>query len=67
MNAPRPRIVVLDDYERALRRLADWSEIDRLSDVQVYHDPLRDDALYAVIADADAIVLVRDRTRCALI
>jgi lactate dehydrogenase-like 2-hydroxyacid dehydrogenase len=41
MNATRPRIVVLDDYERALRRLADWSEIDRRADVEIYHDPLR--------------------------
>lgn len=54
--------MVLDDYERALRRLADWSEIDRLADVQVHHDPLRGDALYTALADADAIVLVRDRT-----
>jgi phosphoglycerate dehydrogenase-like enzyme len=53
---------VLDDYERALRRVADWSEIDRLADVQVYHDPLRGDALLAAIAGADAVVLVRDRT-----
>ena len=62
MNPTHPRIVVLDDYERALRRLADWSEIDRRADVEIYHDPLRGDALYAAVADADAIVLVRDRT-----
>ncbi len=62
MSAERPRIVVLDDYERALRRLADWSEIDRLADVEMHHEPLRGDALYATLADADAIVLVRDRT-----
>lgn len=58
----RPRIVVLDDYERSLRRLADWSEIDRLADVEIYHDPLRGDTLYDVLATADAMVLVRDRT-----
>lgn len=62
MNATRPHIVVLDDYERSLRRLADWSEIDRLADVEIHHDPLRGDALYGALADADAIVLVRDRT-----
>ncbi len=67
MSVTRPCIVVLDDYERALRRLADWSEIDRLADVQVHHDPLRGDALYTALADADAIVLVRDRTPLALI
>ena len=62
MDSARPRVVVLDDYERALRSLADWSEIDRLADVQVYHDPLRGDALQAALAAADAVVLVRDRT-----
>ena len=53
---------MLDDYERALRCLADWSEIDRRGDVDIYHDPLRGDTLYAAIAAADVIVLVRDRT-----
>lgn len=58
----QPRIVVLDDYERSLRRLADWSEIDRRADVEVHHDPLRGAALHAALIDADATVLVRDRT-----
>ena len=57
-----PYIVVLDDYERALRSLADWSEIDRLAKVEIHHDPLRGDALHAALVDADAVVLVRDRT-----
>ena len=69
VSTDRPRIVVLDDYERALRSLADWTEIDRLADVQIYHDPLRGDALHSALAAADAVVLVRDRTpiRSALI
>ncbi len=62
MNAERPTIVVLDDYERALLRLADWSEIDRLAEVRVFHEPLRGDVLHAALAHADAIVLMRDRT-----
>jgi phosphoglycerate dehydrogenase-like enzyme len=62
MNTDRPTIVVLDDYERALRRLADWSEIDRLAEVRVFHEPLRGDVLHAALAHADAIVLMRDRT-----
>ena len=45
-----------------MRQLADWSEIDRRADVEMKHDPLRGDALHAALADADAIVLVRDRT-----
>ena len=65
MNADRPTIVVLDDYERALRRLADWSAIDRLAEVRVFHEPLRGDVLHAALAHADAIVLMRDRTPLA--
>ncbi len=62
MDTDRPTIVVLDDYERALRRLADWSEIDPLAEVRVFHEPLRGDVLHAALAHADAIVLMRDRT-----
>jgi len=62
MTADRPSIVVLDDYERALRRLADWSEIDRRAEVRIYHEPLRGDVLHAALAQADAVVLMRDRT-----
>jgi len=62
MNTDRPAIVVLDDYERALHRLADWSEIDRLAEVRVFHEPLRGDLLHATLAQADALVLMRDRT-----
>lgn len=58
----RPRIVVLDEYERSLHRLADWSHIERTADVQIHSEPLRGEALHAALAAADAIVLVRDRT-----
>ena len=58
----RPRIVVLDDYEQAMRRLADWSTVDARADVTVHHAKLTGDALVAAIADADAIGVVRDRT-----
>ncbi len=58
----RRRIVVLDDYEQAMRRCADWSGIDRLADVTVHHDRLRGEALVAALAEAEAIALVRDRT-----
>ncbi len=62
VSGGRPSIVVLDDYERALQRLADWSEIARLADVRVFHEPLRGDLLHAALAHADAVVLMRDRT-----
>ena len=58
----RPSIVVLDDYEQAMRRCADWSAIDRAADVTVHHRRLRGDDLLAAIGEADAIAVVRDRT-----
>lgn len=62
MSETRPAIVVLDDYERALLRLADWSEIERLAELRIFHEPLRGDVLHATLSQADAIVLMRDRT-----
>jgi phosphoglycerate dehydrogenase-like enzyme len=58
----RPKVVVLDDYERSLRRTADWSAVDARADVQVHTERLRGEALLDAIRDADAIVVVRDRT-----
>ena len=58
----RARIVVLDDYEQAMRRYADWSAVDRKADVVVHHEKLRGEALLEAIRDADAIAAVRDRT-----
>lgn len=61
-HARRPHIVVLGDAEQALRRLGDWRAIDALADVTVQHQPLRGAALVGALQDADAVVLVRDRT-----
>lgn len=58
----RPRVVVLDDSERALRRLGDWTRIDAQAEVSVHHAPLTGAALVEALRDADAIVLMRDRT-----
>ena len=58
----RPRIVVLDDYEDSLRRTADWKPIEALADVTFHKRRLRGDELLDAIVDADAIVLIRDRT-----
>ena len=58
----RPNVVVLDDYENALRRLADWSAIESRANVTVRTERLRGEALYEAVKDADAIALIRDRT-----
>jgi phosphoglycerate dehydrogenase-like enzyme len=65
MTAPahaRPKIVIAGDAEQALRRLGDWRKIDAQADVTVHHLPLRGAALINALKDADAVVLVRDRT-----
>lgn len=58
----RPRIVVLDDWERSFRRLGDWKAIDARADVQIHHHPLDEAALLETLREADVIVLNRDRT-----
>ncbi len=58
----RSKIVVLDDYEDSLRKTADWAPVEALADVTVHTERLEGDALLAAVAEADAIVVVRDRT-----
>jgi phosphoglycerate dehydrogenase-like enzyme len=58
----RPRIVVLDDYEDSLRKTADWSPVAAQADVAFHTERLRGAALLDAIKDADALVVVRDRT-----
>ncbi|MCZ2498902.1 D-2-hydroxyacid dehydrogenase family protein [Xylophilus sp. Kf1] len=58
----RPLVVLLDDYEHAARRLADWSAVEALADLRVHHAPMRSDALREAVQDADALLLMRDRT-----
>ena len=56
------KVVVLDDYEDSLRRTADWSAVQARAEVQFHTERLRGDALMQAIGDADAVVVVRDRT-----
>ena len=58
----RPKVVVLDDYEDSLRKTADWKPVQARADVVVHTKRLRGEALMSAIGDADAIVVVRDRT-----
>jgi D-3-phosphoglycerate dehydrogenase len=57
------RVAILEDYQRASPALACFAKLSG-HDVQVFSDPLRDEtALAAHLADFDAIVLIRERTR----
>ena len=58
----KPRVVVLDDYEQSLRKTADWSAVDALADVKVHSERLRGGELLDALKDADAVVVIRDRT-----
>lgn len=58
---PLPNIVILGDYERALRRFSQWNKLEQQSNLTIHHEPLRDDALYEAVKDADVIAIVRDR------
>ena len=57
-----PNIVILGDYERALRRFSYWDKLAHNSNLAIHHEPLRDEALYEAVKNADAIAIVRDRS-----
>ena len=58
----QPQIVILGDYERALRRFSNWEKLDQLAKLTFHDQALRDEALYEAVKDADAIAIVRDRS-----
>lgn len=58
----RMRIVVLDDYEDSLRKTADWAPVLARAEVAFHTERLRGGALLAAVREADAIVVIRDRT-----
>lgn len=57
------RVVILDDYQDAISRLACFSKL-KDHDVRVFSDTIKDvPSLAARLIDADAVVLIRERTR----
>jgi phosphoglycerate dehydrogenase-like enzyme len=57
------RCAVLDDYQHAALRMADWSGVEERVDVTVFDHHLEgDDALVAALDDFEIIVLMRERT-----
>lgn len=56
-------IVVLDDWQRVARDVADWSSLRRRADVVFIEEPFAsDDAAAAALRDADIVVAMRERT-----
>lgn len=62
-TSTRMKIVILDDYQDAVRRLPSFSRLNG-HDVTVYNDSATNlETLVGRLRDADAIVLTRERTR----
>ncbi|WP_350359426.1 D-2-hydroxyacid dehydrogenase family protein [Vreelandella sp. SM1641] len=56
------KIVIPDDYQDCVRSLEAFKQLEG-QDVTIYHDPLTDlNALSARFQDAEALVLIRERT-----
>ena len=57
------RIAILDDYQDAARRLADWARLPADAELVVFRDHLADpDAVAARLAGFDVVVAMRERT-----
>jgi len=58
------RVVVLDDYQGLAGRFGPWDELgERLELVVVDHHVADDDVLVAILAGADVVLAMRERTR----
>jgi phosphoglycerate dehydrogenase-like enzyme len=59
----RPKIAVLDDYQGVALTLADWSEVLKRADVEVFRDHERDEAaLIRRLEPFEALCVMRERT-----
>jgi len=59
----RLRCAILDDYQNAALRLADWSPLRDRMDIEVFDAPFGDDAAAVrTLADFDVICAMRERT-----
>ena len=61
-STTRAQISIVGDTEQALRRLGDWQAIDAQADVTVHPAGLTGEKLISALFNADAVVLLRDRT-----
>ena len=57
------RVAVLDDYQRRAEQFADWESLGRDVVVSFFHAPIERAELPTTLADFDALVLMRERTR----
>ena len=56
-------IAVLDDYQSVALKMADWSELEKVSNITVFHDHLSDQQeLVKRLKPFDILCLMRERT-----
>jgi phosphoglycerate dehydrogenase-like enzyme len=59
----RPKLAIIDDYHGVALKSADWSGVEKLAGVQVFHDPIgNEDNLAKTLAPFEVIALMRERT-----
>jgi phosphoglycerate dehydrogenase-like enzyme len=58
------RVIVLDDYQSRAAEFADWASLAG-TEVTFVHEHLGEEELLAVLAEADVVVAMRERTRLA--
>jgi phosphoglycerate dehydrogenase-like enzyme len=59
------RVAVLDDYQRRAGGYADWGSLGDEVEVVFFHEPIPQAELASRLADFEALVLMRERTRFA--
>jgi phosphoglycerate dehydrogenase-like enzyme len=57
------RVAILDDYQAAAHRFADWPGKDEGVEVHFFHQPIEQSDAAATLADFDAVVAMRERMR----
>lgn len=57
------RIALMDDYQKVARQSADWSQLPKGCELEVFHDHVKDtDALAKRLAGFDIVMALRERT-----
>lgn len=56
-----PKVAILDDYAGVALRVADWSDVQRLSDITVFDHHLSEDAAAEALRPFDVVCTMRER------
>lgn len=57
------KTVILDDWEYAISKIAQLDRLKQFSEVMVYHDHPSKETIKERLKDADAVILLRERTK----